>query len=160
MKKRIVFISFLLFYCSFCYTQIILSHNISRQSDLLNLNIDNNIGISSYTYFEIGISEENYGYLGVIKTGKFLLPLRPFVLDHGMILIASRSFSSLDYTNSVKTTGFFMPGKYKANISLNSATDNNLLTLSTVSFDVAKLSSNITISSPKRKTRSWDTVKS
>jgi hypothetical protein len=145
IKKSILFAFFLVLLYCYGYTQIIVSHNspqsISRQSDLLNLNIENNIGISTYAYIEIEISEENYGYLGIIKTDKFLLPVGPSILDPGMISIASRSFLNLDYANSIKTTGSFMPGKYKANISLKSATDNNSLTLSMVSFNVAKLSS-------------------
>jgi len=120
--------------------QINLSHSspqsIFKQSDLFYLNIENNIGISSYVYMEIEISESNYGSIGNIRTEKFLLPVGSTILDPMSMVIASKQYAGFDFVLPLKHQGVFGSGEYKANISLKSATDNNTLSMIIVPFSV------------------------
>jgi hypothetical protein len=147
MKKILLYIIFLglsiLLFVINGFSQLMITHNspqnINKLMDVFNLNIDNNLGISTYVFLEVELTEQNYGYTGLIKTEKFLLANGSSIIDPTTILINSKSFSGLDFASYLKNAGVFGPGQYKANINLKSASDNNSLTFTMVSFKVDKL---------------------
>ncbi len=133
----------MIFFISVVNGQIIMNHNtpqnIYKLMDLFNLNIDNNLGISGYSYLEVELNEQNYGHTGILKTDNFLLPTGSSTLEPNNISIHSKSFANLDFTNSLRNSGVFSPGNYTAKVILKSSSDNNQLTFIMVAFKIEKL---------------------